>query len=206
MSKTKSRSEAKFVFVSEGRIVATAETIIEAIKAARANPDAVVYESSYWGSVDALKRRRQHEIGEKRLKPNPLGKILHREVEGLIDNVEEVIGEIIPGTDVGSFWGLGLVTEDYKARRATNEECAVFNDFINLDFRFDIRKNIPAQFSRFLAKTAKLLERASVAVGLLKDPRNLSLMRRCVDDEAFLDQMLAERDREEKVETATNAA
>ena len=187
MKTRKAAAKVEFVFIVDGKIVATAKTLKNAISEARKHDGAEIFERSFCQTADSLKRRKDHSEASELLlsNPNPVARVLDDVSTPVGFAIEAVIESIAPGSRMGDVMNDGFVVHGLEWQRATNEESAIWTEELTIPFKFDMRKRLPGQVARWLESLAGKLATAAERVRQVEDNRSLSLMRRIVSEDGL---------------------
>ena len=190
VTKTRKAAAVEFVFIVDGKIVATAKTLKKAISEARKHDGAEIFERSHCRTADSLKRRK--DLSDLRAKPNPVARVLDDVSTPVGHAIEAVIESIAPGSNMGFLMNYGIVGNGAERQTATNEESAIWTEELSIPFKFDMRKRLPGQVARWLESLAGKLVTAAEQVRQVDDDRCLSLMRRIVSEEGLAETITKE--------------
>ena len=185
--KPDTKGQPEYIFIENGKVVATALDLDQAVKVYLVHPEAIAFEASRHQGVSELRgwqrRLRQHRSE----RDNPVARVLCDLSNDLVLEIENGFRSVVDYGSMGDSFNSGRVRVNFrKYRLATNRECADWKDGMSVNFCFDIRKDLPKQVSRWFRSVAGKLLKAADVVSKVPDTRNKAYLERLVNGEALI--------------------
>jgi len=171
-----------YIFVEDGKIVATALDLWQAVKVYPDYPNAIAYDAYHHQGVSAFRGHLRNLRRMRHPKDNPVAGALCDLSNDFANELGAEFEKVIQEGSMGDSLNRGYVGSPGRSERvATNRECADWRDKMTVKFCFDLRKDLPKQLSGWLRSLSGKLLKAADRIAQVKDTRNKAYLHRLVD-------------------------